>query len=82
MKDGMSEICANVYFTNRIIRMDVETGAILGGIDLEELAGANEFDESDHGAMLNGIAVDCHTKTVIVTGKNWRHFIQIQIQYN
>ena len=58
------EIYANVWLTNLIVRIDPETGAILGWIDLTGLLPAGTPAD-----VLNGIAYDATTGHLLVTGK-------------
>jgi glutaminyl-peptide cyclotransferase len=61
------EIWANVWQTDRIVRIDPHTGQVLGWIDL---TGLLSQEERAQGAdVLNGIAYDQATGRVFVTGK-------------
>jgi len=69
------EIYANVWLTDRIVRLDPTLGAILGWIDLTGLL--PDTDRSPSVAELNGIAYDTATDRLFVTGKNWPAIFQI-----
>lgn len=71
------EIWANVYTTNTIIRIDPQTGAITGVIDMSGLL--QESDITPTTDVLNGIAYDEKTKRIFVTGKNWNKLFEIKV---
>ena len=71
-------IWANVYLTNRIVKIDVTTGKVVRSYDLSTLeADANDQMRQKfgrnlyYGECLNGIAYDPSEKVWFVTGKNW-----------
>jgi glutamine cyclotransferase len=72
------EIWANVWQTDRIARIDPDTGQVTGWIDLTGL-----LSESDRGRhrvdVLNGIAHDPETDRLFVTGKLWPKLFEIDI---
>jgi glutaminyl-peptide cyclotransferase len=72
------EIWANVWQTDRIARIDPETGQVTGWIDLTGL-----LAESDRGSqrvdVLNGIAHDPETDRLFVTGKLWPKLFEIEV---
>jgi glutamine cyclotransferase len=71
------EIWANVYTTDWIVRIDPETGAVTGWIDL---AGLLLLDRDDAlPGPLNGIAWDAETDRLFVTGKNWPTLFEIDL---
>jgi glutamine cyclotransferase len=63
------EIWANVWQSDRVVRIDPESGQILGDINLEGLLPRSERHADTD--VLNGIARDPETGTVWVTGKRW-----------
>jgi glutamine cyclotransferase len=71
------EIYANVWHSDRIARIDPETGDVMGWIDLKGLLPENEKvnDES----VLNGIAYDADHDRLFVTGKQWPLLFQIKV---
>lgn len=71
------QIWANVYQTDIIVRIDPETGAILGKIDMSGLLSA--ADRAANTDVLNGIAYDKKTKKIFVTGKNWPKLFEVSI---
>ena len=71
------EIWANVYMSDDILRIDPETGAVLGIIDLKRILPTADKDlDTD---VLNGIAYDPATKRIFVTGKKWKKLFEIEV---
>lgn len=71
------EVWANVWQTNRIIRIDPETGTVLGRINLEGLL--RPEDRTDRESVLNGIAYDTENDRLFVTGKLWPKIFEIRL---
>jgi glutamine cyclotransferase len=71
------EIYANIYQTDRIARIEPETGRVLGWIDLTGLLAAK--DRTGEEDVLNGIAYDETGKRLFVTGKMWPKLFEIEI---
>ena len=72
------EIYANVWQTDRIARIDPNSGKVLGWIDLSGLL--REHGRSTRGAdVLNGIAYDARGDRLFVTGKLWPDLFEIQL---
>jgi glutamine cyclotransferase len=71
------EIFANVWQTDRICRIDPSSGRVTGWIDLAGLLTPAEREAAD---VLNGIAYDAGHDRLFVTGKNWPHLFEIQLQ--
>ena len=69
------EVYANVWKTDRITRIDPETGRVEGWIDLTGLLG-REVTQSMN--ILNGIAYDKKGERLFVTGKLWPHLFEIE----
>jgi len=72
------QIYANVWLTDRIVRISPVTGKVLGWLDLSGLLPAGERDD-EHGAVLNGIAWDAAHDRLFVTGKLWPKLFEIKI---
>jgi glutamine cyclotransferase len=70
------EIWANVWYDDRIVRVDPETGAVIGWIDLSHLVPRTRRGRDD---VLNGIAYDEDSGRLFVTGKNWPMLYQIEL---
>lgn len=71
------EIWSNVWGTNDIIRIDPETGKIVGTIDFSGLLGYTPVDNDD---VLNGIAYDAKDDRIFVTGKRWPKLFEIKVK--
>ena len=71
------QIYANVWHTDRIVRIAPATGQVLGWIDLAGLLPENQ--RSDPEAVLNGIAYDARHDRLFVTGKLWPKLFEIKI---
>lgn len=71
------EIFANVWQTDRVVRISPATGKVTGWIDLRGLRGPAARD--DLGAVLNGIAYDSVGKRLFVTGKLWPRLFEIRL---
>ncbi|MFI9649190.1 glutaminyl-peptide cyclotransferase [Streptomyces sp. NPDC052040] len=69
-----SAVYANVYDTDRIVRIDSATGAVTADIDASGLAGK---DPLPPGAVLNGIAAVPGTDQFLVTGKYWPRMFRV-----
>ena len=72
------QLFANVWRTDRIVRIDPKTGAVTGWIDLTGLLPA--ADRSQHRVdVLNGIAYDARADRLFVTGKWWPKVFEIRL---
>lgn len=67
------EIWANVWQTERIVRIDPKSGRVTGWIDLSGLKPSGGAD------VLNGIAYDAGSERLFVTGKLWPHVYEIEL---
>jgi glutamine cyclotransferase len=72
------EIYANIWQTDMIVRLDPQSGKILGWIDLAGLLPANERTSTTD--VLNGIAFNEATNQLIVTGKLWPKTFEIRLK--
>ena len=71
------EIYANIWQTDKIVRISPRTGKILGWIDLSGIIDKRELESSD--AVLNGIAYDSNGDRLFVTGKLWPKLFEIKV---
>lgn len=71
------EIFANVWPTDRIVRISPESGRVTGWIDLAGLLPA--ADRPASGSVLNGIAYDAQNDRLFVTGKRWPRLFEIKL---
>jgi glutamine cyclotransferase len=71
------ELWANVWQTDRIVRINPATGAVTGWIDLGGLLRPEA--RGPGGDVLNGIAWDKAGDRLFVTGKKWPWLFQIEL---
>ena len=71
------EIFANVWQTNRIVRIDPATGVLKSWIDMSGLL--TPEDRQITVDVLNGIAYDPATGRIFVTGKLWPKLFEIKV---
>lgn len=72
------EIWANVWHTERIIRINPADGKIIGSIDLRDIS--PDDVERDEENTLNGIAYDEAADRIFVTGKKWKKLFEIKVK--
>lgn len=70
------EILANVWQTDRIVKINPLTGRVTASIDLTGILPAPERAGAD---VLNGIAYDAAGKRLFVTGKLWPKLFHIRL---
>lgn len=71
-------VFANVWQTNLILKIDPNTGNVVGRIDLSKLA-SDARKASPQVDVLNGIAWHPDTRSFLVTGKNWPNIYILKI---
>jgi glutamine cyclotransferase len=71
------ELWANIWQTDRIARIDLSNGHVVGWVDLSGLLSAD--DRREQVDVLNGIAYDAGGKRLFVTGKLWPRLFQIEL---
>jgi glutamine cyclotransferase len=67
------EIFANIYPTDRIVRIDATNGRVTGWIELKGLM------QQKGAEVLNGIAYDQERDRLFVTGKLWPKLFEIEL---
>lgn len=78
------EIWANVWHSekigkpNHIVRIDPNSGKLLGWINLQGISPADVERDSEN--TLNGIAYDKTGDRIFVTGKKWRNLYEIKLK--
>jgi glutamine cyclotransferase len=72
------EIWANIFMENIIARISLQTGEVLGWIDLRPLF--SRLPASPKRDVLNGIAFDSEKERIFVTGKFWPTLFEIKIR--
>ena len=70
------EIFANVWQTDRIVKVNPLDGRVTGSVDLSGLLSAGERVGTD---VMNGIAYDSVGKRLFVTGKLWPKVFEIKL---
>src|SRR5690606_4797991 len=68
------QIWANVWYSNVILRIDPESGAVTAKVDLSSLNQQRQQDD-----VLNGIAWDEEARRLFVTGKLWPILYEIRL---
>ena len=71
------EIYANIWHSDKIVRIDPNSGKITAWIDLAGLRQPEDADDSDN--VLNGIAYDSKNDRLFVTGKRWSKLYEIRL---
>jgi glutamine cyclotransferase len=71
------EIWANVWQTERIVRIDPRTGQVNSWVDLTGLL--KPSDRTPDADVLNGIAYDAAKRRIFVTGKRWPKLYEIRV---
>ncbi|MEZ5290377.1 MAG: glutaminyl-peptide cyclotransferase [Vicinamibacterales bacterium] len=70
-----SQVYANVWMTDRIVRIDPKSGAVTASIDASGLLQPSERYGTD---VLNGIAYDAASDTFLITGKLWPKMFRVR----
>jgi glutaminyl-peptide cyclotransferase len=73
------EIYANVWQTNWIVRIDPQSGRVVGRVNLGGLLQPADIVEGQTD-VLNGIAYDARGDRLFVTGKNWPKLFEIRLR--
>jgi len=71
------EVWANIWYEDKIIRIDPQSGKVIAWIDLKGLKPASLRFKRE--AVYNGIAFDAQAGKLYVTGKNWPKLYEIEI---
>lgn len=71
-------IYANVWHTDRILRIDKATGRVTGVIDASGLLTADEAARAGREGVLNGIAYNPQHDTFLITGKLWPKLFEVR----
>ena len=71
------EIWANIWKSNRIVRINPDNGQVVGRIDLTGLLDTTNL--TDRVDVLNGIAYDAENGRIFVTGKLWPTLFEIEV---
>lgn len=71
-------IYANVYEQNYIIKINPENGYVVGVVVLENLLRSNDRVPG-RTDVLNGIAYDSASNTMLITGKRWPKLFEVKL---
>jgi glutamine cyclotransferase len=71
------EIWANIWMSDRIVRIDPASGKVLGYINLKDLLPLS--DKNPDTEVLNGIAFDKAGNRIFITGKKWPKLFEIKL---
>lgn len=71
-------VYANVYETSTIVKIDLESGHVVGVMNFNNLLQQNEYvpGRTDY---FNGIAYDSTSNTMFVTGKRWPKLFEVKM---
>ncbi len=72
------EVWANIYQSELIARIDLESGHVTGYIDFSGLL-AKQGVSDPRQDVLNGIAYDPETGRIFITGKYWPNLYEIEV---
>ena len=70
-------IYANIYTTNKIVKIDPESGHVVGYMNFDSLLPDNE--KTTRTDYFNGIAYDSASKSIFITGKRWPKLYEIRL---
>ena len=70
-----NEVYANIYRSDRIVRIARDTGKVTADIDA---SGLLSFTERRSADVLNGIAYDPENETFLITGKLWPKLFEVR----
>lgn len=73
------EVWANIWYTDRLARINPANGSVTGWIDLTGLLPVADSARAD---VLNGIAYDAAGNRLFVTGKWWPKLFEIRLKTN
>ncbi len=72
------QIFANVYLTDRIVRIHPGNGRVTASLDLSKLRSL--LPQPHQAEVLNGIAFDAMRGTLLVTGKRWPVLFELELK--
>lgn len=73
-------VYANVWYSDRVLKIDYATGRVLAVIDASELVAAVRGRIQGNGAVLNGIAKEPGTGRLFFTGKLWPDLFEVKLE--
>ncbi len=72
-------IWANIWGSEQILRIDAESGKVMGFAELKGLLGVMPVNRSDRIDVMNGIALMPSTGNFLITGKRWPRMFEVKI---
>lgn len=72
-------IYANIWTTDKIVKIDAESGKVVAYLDLTGLINLSKYRVVDDIDVLNGIAYNRGSETFLVTGKFWPSIFELKI---
>ena len=72
-------VYSNVWLTEEIILIDIESGNVTNTIDLSGLLNKSKYNQAD---VLNGIAFDDNSSEFTITGKYWPYYYNVFFEEN
>jgi len=70
-------VFANVYQTDIIVKIDPESGHVVGILNFKGLL--PEMEQTERTDVLNGIAYDSSRNMLFITGKRWPKLYEVQL---
>lgn len=70
-------IWGNLYTTKNILKINPQTGAVVGKMNFNSLPGTDSIPRRTE--YFNGIAYDSTTKTFFITGKRWPKIYEVKV---
>lgn len=70
-------IWANVYMTDRIVKIDPKTGQVVADVFFSNLL--KPSDRKENTDVLNGIAYDSTSHRMYITGKYWPKLFEVEV---
>lgn len=72
-----ARLLANIWQSDDVVVIDIDSGHVTARIDLSKLY--PKTTRSTHADVLNGIALDTHDQTLLITGKLWPYVYRIRL---
>ena len=69
---------ANIWHDDRVVKIDLDSGQVVGQLNLAALKTRVKLDNSEQ--VLNGIAWDPARKAFWITGKQWPAMFLVKIR--
>jgi glutamine cyclotransferase len=73
-------IYANVWMSNYIVKIDPQTGNVVGKMDLAPIV-YEALQQNPRADVLNGIAYDKDANKIYITGKLWHHIYELELPH-